>query len=150
MLLFSGLQSWLADQAVPLLYVGFALLMAIFVLYLSTISRHASLEHRRSGRTEDTFADEMAGYGYDPEIARLAYRMLREQLPLSFPIEPSDDLERDLKLNPDELRRIEWKLLEAAGREHAPGLQFEPITTVANLVRHVQTSPRRYRGMHIA
>ena len=147
---FSSLQSWLTDQAVPLLYVGFALLMGIFVLFLSTVSRHASLERRRSGRTEDTFADEMAGYGYDSEIARLTYRMLREELPLSFPIEPSDDLERDLKLHPEELRRIEWALLEATGREHVPGMQFDSITTVAHLVRHVQTSPRRYRGLHIA
>lgn len=147
---FSSLQSWLADQAIPLVYVGFALLMGVFVLYLSAASRRATLGRNRSGRTEDTFAEEMAGYGYDPDIARLTYCTLRDHVRVSFPIEPADELERDLGVAPDELSRITWKLLEATDREHTPGLYPAPIVTVAHLVRHVQTSPRLHRGLHVA
>lgn len=148
--ILSSLRPWLSEQAVPLLFVGFAALMGIFVLYLSMISRRSAKKRGRSGRTEETFADEMAGYGYDADIARLTYRMLTDRLRLDYPIEPTDDLERDLGLSPDELMRVEWALLEATGREHAPGLQLEPVVTVAHLVRHVETAPRRYRTLHIA
>ncbi|GAC1421951.1 MAG: hypothetical protein NVSMB62_17380 [Acidobacteriaceae bacterium] len=151
----STLHQWLADQAVPLAAVVFALLMGLFLLYLSAASRRSAMARSRSGHSESTFVEELTAYGYDPEIARLTYRTLRDQHRISFPIEPADDLERDLALDPDDVTRLTSLLLEATGRQHSPGMLFAPITTVAHLVRHIQTSPPRdsarpSRGMYIA
>ena len=146
----STLQQWLAEQAVPLFLVGFAVMMGVFLLYLSAVARRSGIARSRSGCTEDTFSDEMAAYGYDPEIARMTYQALQEQPGIDFPLQPTDDLECDLGLDPDEVDRVVWQLLETASREHAPGLQPAPIMTVAHLVRHIQTAPTRYRRLHIA
>ena len=142
----STLQQWFAEQAVPLCFLSFALLMGVFLLYLSAVSRRSALTRRRAGRTEDSFVEELAAYGYDPEIAQMTYRVLRERLGISFPVEPTDDLDRDLGLDGAEQQQILEELLTAAGREYAPGLLSAPITTVAHLVRHVQTSPLAFRS----
>jgi hypothetical protein len=139
----STFQQWLADQAVPLCFLSFALLMGLFLLYLSAVSRRSALARRRSGRTEDSFVEELAAYGYDPEIAQMTYRILRERLGISFPLEPTDDLDHDLGLDGPEQHQILQELLAAADREYAPGILAAPITTVAHMVRHVQTSPAR-------
>ena len=139
----STLQQWLADQAAPLCFLGFALLMGLFLLYLSAVSRRSALARRRSGRTEDSFVEELAAYGYDPEIAQMTYRVLRERLGISFPLEPTDDLDRDLGIDGPEQQQILEELLAAADRDYAPGILSAPVTTVAHLVRHVQTSPIR-------
>jgi hypothetical protein len=139
----STLQQWLADQAVPLCFLSFALLMGIFLLYLSAISRRSALARRRAGRTETSFVEELAAYGYDPEIAGLTYRTLRDRLGITFPLEPTDDLDRDLGLDSADQQAILEELLTAAGRDYAPGILAAPITSVAHLVRHVQTSPVR-------
>ena len=138
----STIQQWLADQAVPLCFLSFALLMGLFMLYLSAVSRRSAIARRRAGRTEDSFVEELAAYGYDPEIARLTYRVLRERLGISFPLEPTDDLDRDLGLDGPEQQDTLEELLSAAGRQYAPGILSAPIATVAHLVRHVQTSPK--------
>lgn len=141
----STLRQWLANQAVPLCLFGFAVLMGIFLLYLSAFSRRAAMARRRSGRTEASFVEELAAYGYDPEIAQLTYRTLRERLGITFPLEPTDDLDRDLGLDSVDQQAILEELLTAAGREYAPGILAAPVTSVAHLVRHVQTSPARPR-----
>lgn len=151
----STLHQWLAEQAVPLAAVVFALLMGVFLLYVSSASRRSAMARSRAGRSEDTFVEELAAYGYDPEIARIAYQTLRDRHRIPFPIEPGDDLERDLGLDPEDIDRLTSFLLQAANRQHAPGILFAPITTVAHLVRHIQTSPieqtaARRRGLHIA
>ncbi|MDP9037795.1 MAG: hypothetical protein M3O02_00805 [Acidobacteriota bacterium] len=152
----STVHQWLADQAVPLALVAFALLMGLFLLFLSAAARRSAIARRRAGRSEQTFVDELAAYGYDPAIARLTYRTLRQQHRIDFPIEPGDDLETDLGLDPADLRHLTRHLLHAAEREYTPGTLFAPITTVAHLVRHVQTSPATptpatpRRGRHIA
>ena len=137
----STLQQWLADQAVPLAVLAFAVLMGLFLLYLSVVSRRSSMARNRSGRSETTFVDELASYGYDPEIARLTYRALRERHRIAFPILPTDDLDSDLGLDTQELDHVTRDLLEATGRLHSPGMLYAPITTVAHLVRHIQSSP---------
>src|ERR1017187_8648654 len=95
---FSTVQQWLGDQIVPVFFIGFAILMGIAMVYLSAQSRRASLVRDRSGRTEDTFAEYLAAYGFDPAIARTTYRYLQEVQRVAFPIVPMDDLDRDLGL----------------------------------------------------
>ena len=137
------IQRWLGEQIVPLFFVGFAVLMGIAMVYLSAKSRRAALSRNRSGRTEDTFAEFLAAYGFDPEIARTTYRYLQERQKVPFPIDPMDDLDRDLGLYGEELNRTVRDLLGETGREYLPGLLDSPLVTVVDMVRYIQASPRR-------
>jgi hypothetical protein len=136
-------QQWLSEQIVPVFMIGFALLMGFGLLYLSAQSRRSSLVRDRSGRTEDTFVDDLSGYGFDPEVARTTYRYLQKQQNVAFPIEPMDDLDRDLGLDGEDLKQTVRDLLDETGREHVPGLLYSPLITVGDLVRYLQVSPRR-------
>jgi hypothetical protein len=131
------------EQAGPLLWLGFALLIGFALLYLSARRRRWSLARRRSWRTEQTFVRDLAAYGFDPEIARTTYRYLQERQNVAFPIEPLDDLDHDLGLDSEALEQTIRELLEATGREHLPGLLASPLVTVEDLMRYVQASPRR-------
>ena len=136
-------QQWLGEQAVPLLFIGFAILMGFAVLYISAQSRRSSLACDRSGRTEETFAEYLAEYGFDPGIARATYRYLQRHQNVTFPIEPLDDLDSDLGLNSEDLRETIRGLLAQTGRSYLPGLLNSPLVTVVDLVRTIQASPRR-------
>jgi hypothetical protein len=136
-------QQWLTAQFVPLLLIGFSLLMGLAVLFVSAKSRRSSLARDRSGHTEETFAEDLAEYGYDPEIARATYRYLQEQQNAAFPIEPLDDLDSDLGLDSEDLRAAIRELLAETGRSYLPGLLDSPLVTVVDLVRTIQASPRR-------
>ena len=138
-----ALQQWLGEQIVPVFMIGFAILMGFAMVYFSAKSRRSSLTRDRSGRTEETFAEYLAAYGFDPEIARTAYRYLQEHQQVAFPIEPTDDLDRDLGLDGEEVNRTVRALLDESGREYLPGLLGSPLVTVVDLVRYIQASPRR-------
>lgn len=117
--------------------------MGFALVYFSAQSRRAALARDRSGRTEDTFAEYFAAYGFDPQIARAAYRYLQQVRQIAFPIEPLDDLDRTLGLNEEELNQTIRDLLVETGREYLPGLLDSPLVTVLDLVRTIQASPRR-------
>jgi hypothetical protein len=138
-----NLGRWMGGQAVPLFFVGFAALMGLALLYLSAQSRRAGLVRDRSGRTEETFVEYLAGYGFDVEIARATYRYLQQVHRIAFPILPKDDLDRDLGMDDDEVRKALRALLDEAGRDYLPGLIDSPVVRVVDLVRYVQASPRR-------
>ena len=139
----STVQQWLSDQIVPLFFIGFSLLMGLAVLLVSAKSRRSTLIRDRSGQNEDTFAEDLAKYGYDPQIARATYRTLQERHKVAFPIEPMDDLDSDLGLDSDDLRETIQELLAKAGRSYLPGLLNSPPVTVVDLIRTIQASPRR-------
>jgi acyl carrier protein len=145
-------QQWLSDQAVPLFFIGFSLLMGVAIVYLSAQNRRSSLVRDRSGRSEDTFVDDLYVCGYDPDIARTAYRYLQEHQDLAFPIEPLDDLDHDLGLDSEDVNQTIRELLDEVDREHLPGLLYSPLVTVLDLVRYIQASPRRDKraGLRIA
>ena len=136
------LDQWLGEQAVPLLWLGFALLTGFALLYLSARWRRSSLARNRPLRTEGTFVQDLSAYGFDPEIARATYRYLQEQQNVAFPIEPLDDLDHDLGLDSEDLEQTIRELLRQTGRENMPGLLSSPLVTVEDLVRYVQASPR--------
>ena len=106
-------------------------------------SRRASLLRDRSGRTEDTFTEFLAAYGFDPEIARATYRYLQQVQQVEFPILANDDLDRDLGLDDDEVKQTVRDLLDEMGREYLPGRLNSPLVKVVDLVRYIQASPRR-------
>jgi len=137
------IQQWLTAQFVPLLFISFSLLMGLAVLFVSAKSRSSSLARDRSGHTEETFADDLAEYGYDPDIARATYRYLQGQQKVAIPIEPLDDLDSDLGLDSEDLREAIHDLLAETGRSYLPGLLDSPLVTVVDLVRTIQASPRR-------
>ena len=136
-------QQWLGEQIVPGFFIGFAILMGIAMVYLSAQSRRSSLTRDRSGLTADTFAESLAAYGFDPEIARTAYVYLQQVQQVAFPIDPRDDLDRDLGLDGEDVKRTVRDLLAETGREYLPGLLNSPLVTVVDLVRYIQASPRR-------
>jgi hypothetical protein len=136
-------QQWLGEQIVPVFFIGFAILMGIAMVYLSAQSRRSSLTRDRSGLTADTFAESLVAYGFDPEIARTAYVYLQQVQQVAFPIDPRDDLDRDLGLDGEDVKRTVRGLLAETGREYLPGLLNSPLVTVVDLVRYIQASPRR-------
>jgi hypothetical protein len=140
---FSTVQQWLGDQIVPVFFIGFAILMGIALVYLSAQSRRSSLARDRSGITADTFAEALAAYGFDPEIARRTYLYLQQVQRIAFPIDPRDDLDRDLGMDTEDVKRTVRELLDETGREYLPGLLDSPLVTVVDMVRYIQASPRR-------
>ncbi len=137
------LQQWLGEQIVPLFMVGFAVLMGFAIVYLSAKSRRSSLVRDRSGRSEETFVEHLAAYGFDTGITRAAYRYLQERQQLAFPILPGDDLDRELGLHGKDLENTVRDLLDETGREYLPGLLDSPLVTVVDMIRYIQASPRR-------
>jgi hypothetical protein len=137
-----SVQQWLGEQIVPVAFIGFAILMGIAMVYLSAQSRRSALVRDRAGRTEETFADYLAAYGFDPGIARTTYRYLQEVQRVGFPIVPMDDLDRDLSLDDEAVNQTLRDLLEQTGREYLPGLLTSPLVTVVDLMRCIQASPR--------
>ena len=138
-----AIQQWLGEQIVPVVLIGFAILMGLGMVYLSAISRRSALARSRAGRTEENFAEYLAKYGFDESIARSTYRYLQEKQRVSFPIEPMDDLDRDLGLDGDDVKTTLRDLLEQNGREYLPGILDSPLVRVVDLVRYIQASPRR-------
>jgi len=137
------IQQWLGEQIVPVFLIGFAMLMGLVMVYLSAMNRRNALARSRAGRTEETFAEYLAKYGFDQDIARSTYRYLQETQRVSFPIEPMDDLDRDLGLDGDDVKTTLRDLLDQNGREYLPGLLDAPLVRVVDLVRYIQASPRR-------
>lgn len=144
---FSGIEQWLAEQIVPVFFVGFAMLAGLALLYFSAQSRKAARRRDRAGRDEDSFAEQFAAHGFDAEIARATYRYLEERTRPGFPLLPMDDLDRDLGLDADDVREVLRELTARTGRDYLPGLVTAPIVTVAELVRAVQASPRKVLPM---
>lgn len=140
---FATLQQWLGEQIVPVFFVGFALLMGVAMVYISSKTRRSSLARDRSGRNVDTFAENLAAYGFDPEIARSAYRLLQLRGGVNFPLDPMDDLDRDLGMNDEDVDGAFREVLAETGREYLPGLLTSPLVTVVDVVRYAQASPRR-------
>jgi hypothetical protein len=137
------LQQWLGEQAGPLLLIGLALLAGFAVLHVSAKRRRVALVRDRWRRTENTFVHELAGYGFDAEIARATYRYLRERQNVAFPIEPTDDLDHVLGLDSEDVEQTIRDLLQETGRVRMPGLLDSPLVTVEDVVRYLQASPRR-------
>ena len=138
-----AIQQWLGEQIVPVFLIGFAILMGLGMIYLSALNRRSALARRRAGRTEENFAEYLARYGFDETIARSTYRYLQEKQRVSFPIEPMDDLDRDLGLDGEDVKTTLLDLLEQNGREYLPRIVDSPLVRVVDLVRYIQASPRR-------
>jgi hypothetical protein len=136
-------QQWMNEQAWPLLVVGSILLAGFIILYISARSHRASMLRDRSNRSEDTFVEDLAAFGFDTEIARTTYRYLQDVQNVAFPIVALDDLDRDLGLDLDDLKQTIRDLLELTGRDHLPGLLYSPLVSVEDLVRYIQASPKR-------
>jgi hypothetical protein len=134
---------WLKEQAVP---VGIILLLvgaAFLILKVSAIRRRAILSRERSGINEQVFVRHLARYNFDPVITGSTYRYFQEVQRVQFPILPSDALDEDLGLDSDDLDQTLRDLLRSLRREEVPGLRYDPILTVEDLVRHLQASPRK-------
>jgi hypothetical protein len=114
----------------------------MIILFLSARARERRMNEARSHITEDTFVDSLAEYGFDPVIARTAYRYLQDKQNVSFPIQPNDLLDEDLGLDLDGVDESIIDILALTYRLHQPGLQHGPIITVEDLVRFIQASPR--------
>ena len=138
-----AIEQWLGEQIVPVFLIGFAILMGFGMVYLSALNRRKALARGRAGKTEDTFAEYLVKYGFDENIARSTYRYLQDKHRVSFPIEPMDDLDRDLGLDGEDVKKSLRDLLDENGREYLPGIVDAPLVRVVDLVRYIQASPRR-------
>ena len=137
------LSIWLKEQAWPigivLLFIG----LAFLILKVSAVRRRVVLTRQRNGVSEETFVEHLAQYNFDPLITGTTYRYLQEVQRVDFPIVPSDKLDEDLGLDHDDLEQTLRELLQSLQRQEVPGLRYDPVITVEDLVRHLQASPRR-------
>jgi hypothetical protein len=144
------LQLWVSDQATPLLIVGVALILGFIILYVSARGRRSTMLNRRSGLSEDTFVEDLAPFGFDPNVARETYRYLQERQNIAFPILPLDALDEDLGLDSEDVEQTIHELLDLTGRVHLPGLLHSPLVNVEDLVRYIQASPRKTQSTAVA
>lgn len=132
---------WFQSQgsilAILLAIVGVVLL----VLAASAYARHRRLSQTRSGDDMASFIHTMQSRGYDPEIARLAYVFLEERLAIDYPVLPEDELDRDLGISETEIFDMLAFMLFTSGRTDSPRSTPNTLTTVADIVQRVQTSP---------
>jgi hypothetical protein len=137
------LMIWLRQQAVPIGIILALVLLALLVLKISASRRHKALAREREGVTENTFAEHLQRYGFDPVIAAATYRYLQEVQLVKFPILPGDQLDEDLGLDSEDINQTVREMTHALGRQFNPGLLHKPLVTVEDLVRMLQASPRR-------
>lgn len=119
--------------------LGF-ILFTVVTLKLSVIRRRKVLTQERDGVTSYSFAGYLAEFGCDPIVARAAYRYLREVHKVQFPILPSDHLEEDLGLEPEDIVQAIYDLTHALGREYTPVLRRQSVATAEDLVRLIQSA----------
>jgi hypothetical protein len=134
---------WLRQQAVPIGIIVGLLLLAFLMLKISARSRHKALAREREGVTENTFAEHLQRYGFDPVIAAATYRYLQQVQLVQFPILPGDQLDEDLGLDSEDINQTVREMTHALGRQYNPGLLHKPLVTVEDLVRMLQAQPRR-------
>ncbi len=137
------LSIWLREQAWPIGIILFLVAAALVVLKLSAQRRHAALVRERAGVTETSFVDHLANFNFDPVITGATYRYLQTVQLVKFPILPGDALDEDLGLDSEDVEQTVRELLHSLRREESPGLRYEPLNTVEDLVRHLQASPRK-------
>lgn len=131
---------WIEQQAIPLAFLLLVLGAGAGLLYLSASSRRRRLLRERAGLNEDTFVGHLATYDFDPQIARAAYRRLRQDHRIDFPILPSDALDEDLGLDDRDIHATVRAVLEETNRRR--GVLHGPVITVEDLIRYLQSSPR--------
>jgi hypothetical protein len=133
---------WFKEQAGPLAIIVALLAFVMIVLYVSARSRRVKMLEKRSGVNEDTFVQSLSVYGFDPVIARTTFRYLQEKQNVSFPIEATDQLDEDLGLDLGDIDESLRDILQITGRLYQPGLKYNPLVTVEDLVRLAQAMPR--------
>ena len=140
-----SLSIWLKELSIPLGVLLILGLVAYLIVKISASRRRVVLSRQRADVTEETFVEDLARYNFDPLITGTTYRYLQEVQGIQFPILASDALDEDLGLDHDDLEQTISDLLNSLRREHQPGLRYEPVVTVEDLVRHLQASPRKDR-----
>jgi hypothetical protein len=138
----TDLSIWLHEQAWPLVIIAFIVIFTYVALRVSAHRRQQTLAQERAGVSDQTFADYLEQFGFDPAITSSTYRYLQEVQGINFPILPSDDLDEDLGLGTEEIEQTLRELTGALKREFNKGMVHAPLVTVEDLVRFIQASPR--------
>jgi hypothetical protein len=136
---------WLKEQALPIGLIALGILLAVLLLRVSARRRYSALMRERDGVTEQTFTAHLERYGFDRQITATTYRYLQETQRVQFPILPSDALDEDLGLDSEDIQQSVRDLTHKLHREPNLGLRSTPLTTVEDLVRLLQASPRKTR-----
>jgi len=132
----------LQEQAIPILVIAIFVGLAFLLLKWVAASRHRALKLEREGVDESTFANQMQQHGFDPVIARSAFRYLQEVQGVRFPVLPNDLLDEDLGLDSEDIQQTLGDLTSALGRRLNAAMLHKPLVTVEDLVRLLQASPR--------
>lgn len=138
----STLSIWLTEQAGPLIIIAASLGFVMVVLYVSARSRRVRMNEARSEINEDTFVNSLSVYGFDPSIARITFRYLQDKQGIGFPVQATDQLDEDLGLDLKDVDESVQDILAITQRMYQPGLKYNPLVTVEDLVRLIQASPR--------
>jgi len=138
----TNLYLWLSQQAWPAAIICSIILVTYVAAHYSAASRRRELTRKREGVSEESFAEYLTQFGFDPVIAAATYRYLQQVQRVDFPILPSDSLDEDLGLGLEEVDQTVNDLTAALKREWNPGLAHAPLVTVEDLIRLIQASPR--------
>ncbi len=133
---------WITEQIGPLALIAVLLIFIIAVLSISARRHRSRMNQSRAGINETTFVNYLSAYGFDARIAKTTYEYLQEKQRVSFPIAASDLLDEDLGLDSVDVNESVRDLMQINGRVLQLGIVNTPITTVEDLVRFIQASPR--------
>lgn len=139
---FRHLSDFLYAQVVPIAGLAVVLLAGLAILYISGISRQRRMIAARKGEDVESFVLNLASLGFSPGIARSTYEYLVTEEDVTFPIHPSDRLDRDLHVSEEDIHRMVANLLRINSREALPGMTLVPFLIVEDVLRYVQASPR--------
>ncbi len=132
---------WLYAHALVLLVLG--VLGGFACTYILAKERQARRSNRfRTDTSARSFAKLLEDHGFDPALALATYWYLQETQGRRFPILPSDSLEQDLRLSPEEVEHTMLALMALLGRKPALGWHREPVQTVEDMIRVLQTAPQ--------
>ena len=126
-----------------LIPIALGVLSVVACVYILAKERRASQSTGfRTDASARSFAKLLQSHGFDPAIALATYWYLQETQGRRFPIMPSDTLEVDLGLNPEEVEHTLLALMALLGRKPALGWHRASVTTVDDLIRVLQSAPQ--------
>jgi len=114
---------------------------------VATIHARRHFERLKEERKEEsicTFARSLPARAHDTWVVRAVFEQLSTLV--RVPLRPSDDLKKDLKIDPDDLDETAFEIARRAGRsmdDTKKNPMFDRVVTVADMIVFFEHQPKR-------
>ena len=114
---------------------------------VATIHARRQFERLKEERKEEsicTFARSLPAREHDTWVVRAVFEELSSRV--RVPIRPTDDLKKDLKIDPDDLDETAFEIARRAGRsmdDTKNNPMFDRVVTVADIIVFFEHQPKR-------